>query len=171
MSNKRNIRRIVSEPKRHHINPQVLLREFADRDGRVKVVPKDGGAPRLQHVSNVSVIRHANTMQTDAGRDYSLERVLSQIEGHFPEALSLLDLSSRKAEQDATILALVVTQAARDPWTRRGFLGGEIEQDYEALRYALRADLPRISDAEVESEVDYYGRNNFVQAHVLPNSR
>lgn len=158
----------VNEPKRHHINPQVLLREFADGRGRVRVVPKYGGSPRLQHISNVSVIRHANTMQTDTGRDYSLERLLSQIEGHFPGALELLDLPQRTPEQDALVLSLVATQAARDPNTRTGFFGGEIAPIYAALSHALREHDPAITEAELDAEVDHYGRTHVVKPHLAP---
>jgi hypothetical protein len=158
----------ANEPKRHHINPQVLLREFADHRGRVQVIPKHGGTARLQHISNVSVIRHANTMQTDAGRDNSLERLLSQIEGHFPEVLSLLDLPCRTPEQDALVLSLVVTQAARDPYTRTGFFSGEIEPVYEALRHALREDDPDVTEAWLDAEVDNYGRSHVVKPPVSP---
>lgn len=158
----------VNEPKRHHINPQVLLREFAGERGRVRVVPKYGGSPRLQHISNVSVIRHANTMQTDTGRDNSLERLLAHIEDHFPAALSLLDLPQRTPEQDALVLSLVVTQAARDPNTRAGFFGGEIEPIYAALRHALREHDPSITETELNAEIDHYGRTHVVKSHLSP---
>jgi hypothetical protein len=161
----------VNEPKRHHVNSQVLLREFADERGRVRVVPKYGGTPRLQHTSNTSVIRYANTMQTDTGPDNSLERLLSQVEGHFPEAVSLLDLPFRTPEQDALVLSLVATQAARDPWTRMGFFGGEIEPIYEALRYALRDHDPDIMEAELDAEVEHYGRTQIVKPHLSPTPK
>lgn len=158
----------LNEPKRHHINPQILLREFADGRGRVRVTPRHEGAPRLQHISNVSVVRHANTMQTDTGRDYSLERLLSKIEGHFPDALKLLDLPQRTPEQDALVLSLVATQAGRDPNIRTGFFDSEIVPISAALRHALREHDPAITEAQLEAEIDHYGRNHVVKPHVSP---
>lgn len=158
----------VNEPKRHHVNPQVLLREFADGRGLIRIVPKYGGTPRLQHISKTSVIRYANTMQTNTGRDNSLERMLSRVEGHFPQVLALLDLPSRTPEEDALVLSLVATQAARDPWTRTGFFVGEIGPIYEALRHALRDHDPDITDAELNAEVQHYGRTNIVKPHLSP---
>jgi hypothetical protein len=127
-----------NRPRLHHIIPQVLLRHFADKRSRVRVVPKWGRAPRLQHIKKVSVVSHANTLQTDGGRDYSLETVLSKIEGHFPRIVALLDQATRTPEEDSWVLSLVVTQAARDPYLRLGFIGEEVENIFAALRYALR---------------------------------
>jgi hypothetical protein len=147
----------------------VLLREFADAGGRVRVVPKSGDPPRLTNIANVSVICDANTMDTDEGRDYELERLLSKIEGHFPAAIAALDLLERTPEEDALVLSLVVTQAARDPWTRDGFFRGEIEPVYDALRHALRADAANLTDLEIEAEVDHYGRTHIVKSHLSPS--
>jgi hypothetical protein len=107
-------------------------------------------------------------MDTDEGRDYKLEHLLSKIEGHFPAAIAVLDLLKRTPEEDALVLSLVVTQAARDPWTRDAFFRGEIEPIYEALRHALRVDAANLTDVEIEAEVHHYGRTHIVKANLSP---
>ena len=161
MSGKTNV------PKRHHINPEVLLRQFADEDDFVRVVPKNGGRPRLQTLNNTSVVGHANTLETDLGRDFSLEELLAKVEGYFPEVFRLLDVRARTSEETSLILSLVATQVARDPWNRNGVFG-EVAVTYDALAYALREENAGISQEESDGEIEHYGRSYIVASHVSP---
>ena len=148
--------------------PQVLLRYFADEDGRIRVVPR-AGAARLQHIRNTSVVAHANTLERDDGRHYGIEQALSTIEGHYPAIVGLLDKATRSDEEDALIRALVVTQAARDPFTRSGLIATEVQNIYDAIEHALREDRPNISETEMRAELDFYGRHSVVLPNVDPS--
>jgi hypothetical protein len=152
-------------PRRHHVNPQVLLREFADTDERVLVVPKWGKPSRVQDIRNVSVVKDANTLETVSGKDISLELALSRIESHYPAIVASLDRAPRSGEENALILSLVTTQFARDPYYR-AWIGEEVALIYEALAFALRDDDQHITADEVEAELEHYAKGNIVKPHV-----
>jgi hypothetical protein len=74
----------MNTPKKHHFVPQMLLRRFCDRDGKLwyftKRAPKDGilyGSPQsLFYETHLYTVR-----ETDGGKDSSLELYFSQLEG------------------------------------------------------------------------------------------
>lgn len=152
-------------PRRHHIQPQVLLRRFADSRNQIRVVQKATGVSRTTAVRNVSLIKDANTLDVAAGRDYSLESTLSKVEGFCPRIVESLDHSPRTSEEDAFILALVTTQMARDPF-HRAWVGEEVARTYDALRVALREENPSISDADIQAETEHYAKVNLVKSHI-----
>ena len=159
-----------NEPRRHHIQPRVLLKHFAGSDGRVLVVPRDRAkSPRLDKIDNVSVINHANSIETDAGRDTELEKMLAQIEGHFPAIIERLDNDGRTDDDDRHIVALVAVQFARDPFNR-AWVGETADLIYEALRFAISEAYPDASSEYLQSELDHYGRNHIVMSHLEPHS-
>jgi hypothetical protein len=143
----------------------VLLRQFADAREEIAVVDKYNAAQRIERVRDVSVVRNANTLQVTGGLDYSLERVLSKIENHYPRIIASLDSTVRTRDEDAWILSLITTQMARDPFNR-AWIGEEAAQIYESLRCALREENTSISDDEIEDEWEYYAKGNLVKPHV-----
>lgn len=156
-----------NKPRRHHIIPRVLLRHFAD-NGRVLAAPTADGAIGTRSISDATVVSHANTMDTDVGKDFVLEALLSQIEANYPAIVSSLSKRVRTNEEDGLVLALVATQIGRDPAIRRGFIEDEVATIYEALENALRERNPEISDDAIIEELDFYGRHHIVKSHIKP---
>ena len=75
----------VSNPKRHHYVPEMLLRNFTDENGRLYVFDKrlpDKGArissPKQAFVENNMYLQYA---YSGGEKDYSIEHALSQLEG------------------------------------------------------------------------------------------
>ena len=81
-------------PRRHHIQPQVLLRQFADANKKIAVVEKATGATKIRNVRSVSVIKDANKLSVVGGFDFSLEHSLSKIENFYPNIIRSLDNSA-----------------------------------------------------------------------------
>jgi Protein of unknown function (DUF4238) len=152
-------------PKRHHIQPQVLLRQFADTNNKIAVINKRDRTKKLKDVKKVSVVKHANTLKLSSGLDYSLEEALSKIENFYPAIIASLDRVARTPEEDAFVLTLVTTQMARDPFYR-GWLREDVEAIYEALRVALLEDDPKLKDMEIAQEWEHYAKGNIVKPYV-----
>ena len=155
-----------ARPRRHHIVPQVILKGFADGRGHVRITSKDGRTTGIQNIRTVSVRRDANTLQTDAGRDFELEILLSKAENQFPDVIASLDLPHRTKDQDRAILGLVAIQFARDPH-HRAWIREEVESIRVALAAALRDENPGVTHEEIAEEFEYYGKRDIVQSHVI----
>ena len=153
-------------PKKHHIQPQVLLRQFADAREKIAVVKKVGRTKKIRPVKNVSVIGNANTLRVRSGLDYSLENMFSKVESYYPSVIVSLDHTVRSPDEDAFIMALVTTQMARDPLNRSTVVGDEAASIYEALRRALLDEDPRITEDGVNEEYDFYARRYIIKSHV-----
>ena len=59
---------------------------------------------------------------------------------------------------------------ARDPF-HRAWIGEEAALIYEALRAALLADNPHISEDAIQDELNYYAKSNVVRPHIDIDSR
>lgn len=160
---------LVCPPRRHHIVPKVILRGFADRRKRIRVVPTNGSESRIEHIKRVAFVRDANTLRTDCGLDFDLEELLSKAENEFPSVIECLDLPTRAEEHDRAILGLVAVQFARDPY-HRAWLGDEVNVIRAALAAALKDDNPSISDDDVAQEFEHYGKRHIVKSHLIPDA-
>lgn len=151
-------------PRRHHVQPKVLLKQFANVRGLIGVVQKAGGQRRTDSIINVSVIKDANTLLVDDGKDFSVESMLSQVEGMFPNILLTLD-AARTREEDAKILAMMCIQIGRNPANR-----ARIKSDAEMIQYALRQALLEedalAERAAVEAEIEHYAKTFMVKSHI-----
>ena len=79
-------RKRVSNPKRHHYVPKMLLQNFTDDNGRLYVfdrrLPEKGvriSSPKQAFVENNMYLQYA---YGGGEKDYSIEHSLSQLEGY-----------------------------------------------------------------------------------------
>ena len=74
----------MSNPKRQHLVPQFLLRNFTDEGGLLYYLRKASGTPRVVRTNPKNALVEANpySVQTaDGAKDSSLEAAFSQLEG------------------------------------------------------------------------------------------
>jgi hypothetical protein len=78
----------MGEPKRHHVVPAFFLRRFA-RDGVVELIPRDDLSRVIPAgVENALVEKHFYSVDTDTGRDATVEKMFSSlVEGPASRAL------------------------------------------------------------------------------------
>jgi hypothetical protein len=157
-----------SEPRRHHVQPAVLLQQFANNDGQVRVVPKryGRGPMRLQSVLNVSVRRDLNTLLTDAGPDFSLEQALGSLDAKFPAVFPLLDLARRTAADEDMVRGLIAVQMARDPYLR-AWIAEAVRQYFSEVKTALKEREPNLGPVEIERRIEEHARMHVVAKHVV----
>ena len=135
----------MSIPKRHHFVPQMLLRRFADADGRLFFFDKRIADKGVQKASpdNIFLQRHLYTQyEKDGTKDVSAERHFAQLEG---EADRIIDKITQQAELGKLPR---LTTAERKTWdqffyyqwkrTPDSFLRSETLADFdEALDWAI----------------------------------
>ncbi|HZL17520.1 MAG TPA: DUF4238 domain-containing protein [Polyangia bacterium] len=126
----------MSEPKRHHTLPQFYMERFAV-DGRVDVVDRDDPAKFFNaKPRNVLREKHFYSVETDDGRDASLEKMFAtQVEGPAAAAFKRvfddgysLDAPGRRA----AISLFLAFQCVRGPGTRR-----DLVQQHETAAKAI----------------------------------
>lgn len=95
---------ILNRPKRHHFIPQMMLRHFADNDGKLWFWRRDfaKGDARKTNTQNLFVERDLYTFTTpDGTKDFALETFFSQLEGAGAKFISRLADIIRRGETPA----------------------------------------------------------------------
>jgi hypothetical protein len=80
----------VSDPKRQHYVPKVILRNFADRSEVVDVIDLRTNARRTSHIHKVASENYFYSPLHGNRRDYSLEKWFSKVEGKIGSVFSRL---------------------------------------------------------------------------------
>lgn len=157
----------MNQPRKHHIQPKVLLRRFT-KGRMLKRVSKFTGISDLESVKHATRKFDANTLHTVNGLDFSVEKMLGRIEDYYPDIIARLGNDPRSPEDDNWIRALVAVQMGRDPFYR-AWLSEEVARIKAALWMALLDADPTVDEHEIEAEFDFYARRNIVKSHIDPH--
>lgn len=106
----------MRKKKRNHFVPQAYLRAFASDTTRRKIwtFPNDAGEPRLRPIEKVAVKFYLYAPAGPAGRDYSFEDKLAQLEQFFGSPVwqaagtAYVDLMDKPLRKMISLLAAVM---------------------------------------------------------------
>lgn len=97
---------IVSNPKRHHFLPEFYLSGFT-RKGMLSIYDRQKKQYRVQAPRNTAVIGHYYSFLNTSGEvDYSVEKLLSQIEGKAKPVIRKLERDERISTDERIDLAM-----------------------------------------------------------------
>ncbi|WP_272491414.1 DUF4238 domain-containing protein [Corallococcus exercitus] len=130
----------MSEPRRHHLVPQMYLKRFADSKQRLVMVSRDQ-TKRLpgQHIKTVCAQTDYYSVETDNGQSQEVEKLLSLIEGEANTAIErMLNGKFPPSTADRKAVALFIGfQCLRGDETRQMF-----EEVGDALLKLMPANMP-----------------------------
>ena len=118
---------------KHHIVPMMILKRFADANGRVLVRDRITGAARDQNINDLAIRDFYSFIDNSGELDASFEALWSQIEGDAAKVLKLhvrnpfMQPRPFTPDEKATIDNLVALQLVRGPARRRMI---ELTADY-----------------------------------------
>jgi Protein of unknown function (DUF4238) len=118
---------------KHHIVPMMILKRFADANGRVLVRDRITGAARDQNINDLAIKDFYSFIDNSGELDASFEDLWGQIEGDAAKVLKLhvgnpfMQPRPFTSDEKATIDNLVALQLVRGPARRRMI---ELTTDY-----------------------------------------
>ena len=147
----------MSDPKRHHYVPQVLLENFTDSDGWLHICNKSSLKAYRTRCDKAFVRKHYYS-ETDSfgSRDSKMELYLAEIEGKIAPVLSKLIRSSKSSEnprlnsnEKALWDKFLLLQYRRVPDLRDAKSKKNALKNYEQITNRLKLKFPaKVSEIE-----------------------
>ncbi|RUO93096.1 DUF4238 domain-containing protein [Corallococcus sp. AB018] len=113
----------MSEPRRHHVVPQMHLKRFADHKHRIVMVSRDQKKRFKLATKEACVQTDYYAVETETGRTQEMEGILSLIESEAAEAIKLM-LSGKfpPSPKDREAVAMFIGfQCVRGDEARQGY--------------------------------------------------
>jgi|GEM_PF-3462276 len=135
-----SIDRAMSEPRRHHLVPQMHLKRFADHKRRIVMLSRDQKKRISTDIKNACVQTDYYAVETDDGRSQEVEKFLSNIESGASAAIEeMINGKFPLSNKDRAAVALFIGfQCLRGDEAREGY-----EQITDMLAKMMLANTPR----------------------------